>query len=124
MFSPVFSLVTSLQLTLRHFELVFQRPQLLPQELGHLLVLLSLPAADKPSGSVTLPFHSAHRFTVFIIMIPHVFNKGVMLRHHYKPFLCFSGRVHLEVRWIDQPTQWTVANVADLSNIHLGGHAH
>ena len=34
-----------------------------------------------------------------------------------------SGRIHLEVCWIDQPTQWTVANVAHLSVIHLGGHA-
>ena len=35
-----------------------------------------------------------------------------------------SGRVHLDVCWIDQPTQWTVANVAHLSVTHLGGHAH
>ena len=34
-----------------------------------------------------------------------------------------SGRVHLDVSWIDQyqPTQWIVANVAHLSIIHLLG---
>ena len=38
-----------------------------------------------------------------------------------------GGRVHLDVfldRSVHQPTQWTVANVARLSIIHLGGHAH
>ena len=36
-----------------------------------------------------------------------------------------SGRVHLDVCWIDQShqasTQWAVANAAYLSVIHLGG---
>ena len=48
---------------------------------------------------------------------------------HYKPFGKFaasditSGRVHLDVCWIDQSTSLPVANVAHLSVIHLGGHA-
>ena len=50
----------------------------------------------------------------------------------YKPFYKAmssdipSGRVHLDVCWIDQyqPTQWTEPNVADLASTNLGRHAH
>ena len=35
-----------------------------------------------------------------------------------------SGRVHLDVCWIDQSTSLPSANVAHLSATHLDGHAH
>ena len=50
--------------------------------------------------------------------------------NHNQPFRDITrGRVDLDVRWIDQSTSlslpsWTVANVANLSITHLGGHTH
>ncbi|CAL8253184.1 unnamed protein product [Boreogadus saida] len=43
------------------------------------------------------------------------------------PNVTMGWRVHLDVCWIDQSNQTNtvdVSNVAQLSVIHLGGHAH
>ena len=62
--------------------------------------------------------------------------KGVISCHqvgvmsHYQPYENLSlpvpslVGVSTYVCWVHQPTQWTLANVADLSIMHLGRHVH
>ena len=65
-------------------------------------------------------------FKQFVSLMKCSFLSHTTLKGQYFATRCYCDQCDLDVwldRFVSQPTQWTVANVADLSIIHLSGHA-